>query len=96
MMIAILLVVCLLNLALSVAIAGTLVKLVKSEEVPSAEENLVDLSRGPYYRLENGELVQTGQPTYDMEVLKGKADPHSDGLITRPSSRNWDGISQRN
>jgi hypothetical protein len=100
-MMLILLIVGLVNIALSVAIAGTLVKLIKSEGLEDsplarAEEHLVDVSMGSYYRMENGELVQVGRPTYDMDVLKGKAEPHADGLITRPSSKNWDGISQRN
>jgi hypothetical protein len=56
----------------------------------------VDISAGPYYRMENGELVQVGRPTYDMDVLGGKAEPYADGLLTRPSTKNWDGISQRN
>jgi hypothetical protein len=102
MMLTLLLFIGLLNLALSIAIAGTLVKLINSEgletqaQTEAQERNLIDISAGPYHRMENGELVQVGRPTYDMDVLGGKAEPYADGLLIRPSTKNWDGISQRN
>ena len=89
-----------INTILLVAIAGTVAKLIRypdvEEEVPSQKNGqLLDLPKS-VYRNEAGELLEVGPPTYDMAVLKGKAEPYSDGLERRLTpTRNWDGISQQ-
>lgn len=88
-------VICALNLIISIAIAGTLAKVIRylSGVVPVRTEDS-NLPNGPMYRMENGELVQVGSPTYDQDVLRGAAEPYADGVTARPSRRNWDGIPQ--
>lgn len=87
-----------LNLLMSIAIAGSLAKVIrylKGDEVPeevgiSTERS--NLPAGPLYRMEGGELVEIGGPTYDTAVLRGVADPHADGVTNRPAAQNWDGV----
>jgi len=93
-----------IQLFLLIAIAGSVAKLVGylrewsqsplEPSVESSEEDsqLVDLPEGPLYRMENGELVQVGGPTYDQAVLRGEEEPYSDGVHQRPQNKNWDGI----
>ena len=93
-LIIIVVVICVLNLLISIAIAGTLAKVIKYLSVKPVKLELKtegsNLPDGPLYRMENGELVQVGSPTYDQEVLRGAAEPYADG--TRPSTQNWDGL----
>lgn len=96
--------ICVINTFLLIAIAGSLAKLVKymqdeseapvdaSRQESQQESQLVDLQQGPLFRMENGELVQIGGPTYDQNIFSGKRDPFADGLVDRPSSKNWDGV----
>ena len=90
-------VICALNLIISIAIAGSLAKVVRYLSggvwVPLEIEKS-NLPDGPLYRMENGELVQVGSPTYDQEVLRGTAEPYADGVTVRPTTQNWDGIPQ--
>lgn len=91
---------CVLNTFFLTAIAGSLAKLVgymrDESTVPvdasRQESQLVDLPDGPLFRMENGELVQVSGPTYDQSVFSGKKDPFSDGVVARPSVKNWDGV----
>ena len=64
------------------AIAASLGKLLK---YLSNEGEGVPLIR------ESGEL--RGPDYVDQEVLRGRSDPHNDGVTNRPTSRNWDGVS---
>lgn len=92
----------LVNMVFLIAIAGSLAKLLKymqdESTVPvggsreEVQQGLVDLQQGPLYKMENGEFVQIGGPTYDQNVFSGQQDPFADGLTNRPSSKNWDGI----
>jgi hypothetical protein len=94
--------ICLTNMLLLIAIAGSLAKLVKYMQDESTapvggsreetQQGLVDLQQGPFFRMENGELVQIGGPTYDQNIFSGQRDPFADGLVDRPSSKNWDGV----
>jgi len=91
---------CAFNTFLLIAIAGSVAKLVaymRDEtsapvEASRQESQLLDLPEGPLYRMENGELVQVGSPTYDQAVFMGQEEPYSDGLVNRPAVKNWDGI----
>ena len=82
----IVLIVGVLNTILLMAIARSLLKLINSlfSEEPSVPR-IVNAS---------SDLPLVGPPTYDLDVLNGKAEPFTDGLITRLSpTKNWDGIS---
>tara|TARA_Y100000034_G_C6889771_1_gene409134 strand:- start:786 stop:1103 length:318 start_codon:yes stop_codon:yes gene_type:complete len=91
-------VLCALNLLISIAIAGSLAKVIRyvqGEEIPEEARITTEasnLAAGPLYRMEGGELVEVSGPTYDTAVLQGVADPHADGVLNRPSSKNWDGV----
>lgn len=89
-------VICALNLIISIAIAGSLAKVIRylsgGASVKTDKSNLPD---GPLYRMENGELVQVGAPTYDQEVLRGTVEPYADGVTVRPTTQNWDGIPSK-
>ncbi len=85
-------VICALNLIISIAIAGSVAKVIKylgRSSVGRAGSNIPD---GPLFQMENGELVQVGAPTYDQDVLRGAAEPYADGLTARPPTQNWDGL----
>ena len=89
-----------MQLLISVAIAGTLAKLIeylRGDEVsdePRITREGTNLSTGPLYRLEGGELIEV-TPNYDPSVFQGRSDPYSDGVIERPSAnKNWDGVPQ--
>ena len=87
------------NLLLLIGIAGSLAKMIKymrgDEDVMdevAITTNRSNLPSGPLYRMENGELVEIGGPTYDTDVFRGSADPFADGVRNRPTSQNWDGV----
>jgi|APSaa5957512535_1039671.scaffolds.fasta_scaffold61534_2 hypothetical protein len=90
--------ICALNLLISIAIAGSVAKVIRylgGDSPVVADEDVTETSNlpeGPLYKMENGELVQVGTPTYDQEVLSGAAEPYADGVTARPSTQNWDGI----
>jgi hypothetical protein len=71
------------SLLLLFAIAGTLAKLLKY---------LGEEGEGVPLMREDGDLMQ-GPDYVDQEVLRGRGEPHSDGVNDRPTSRNWDGVS---
>ena len=86
-----------LNLIVSIAIAGSLAKVIRYLQGEPVEEVGIttegsNLPAGPLYRLEGGELIEVGGPTYDTTVFQGVSDPNADGVINRPSSKNWDGV----
>ena len=94
---------CVVNTFLLIAIAGSLAKLVNfmrdESTAPvggSREEakETFDLPEGPLFRMENGELVQVGSPTYDQDIFNGNADPYQDGITDRPGTKNWDGVPE--
>ena len=83
----IILVTVLFNTVLLIAVAGTVVKLIKSsngedEKISEDQKSTPSLMVGP--------------PTYDLAVLNGKLEPFTDGMDRRlTATRNWDGISQQ-
>lgn len=93
---------CVVQTLLLIAIAGSVAKVVgyigDGSEVPigvsrgTSEDSEANMPEGPMYRMENGELVQVGAPTYDQAILRGEAEPYADGITDRPQAKNWDGI----
>lgn len=75
----------LFNSALTLALAGSVVKLIKTLEEPPSMTNT---------RNEDPRISPTSE--YDPRVLSGEIPPFRDGMTNRPNVKNWDGISKPN
>lgn len=96
----IVLVLCLFNAALLIALAGAVAKLAQTmyeeEFMRVSRDEGPSLPSGVQYQMANGQWVETGTPTYDAAVLAGQAEPHDDGVDRRPKAiQNWDGVPRQ-
>jgi hypothetical protein len=87
---------CVINLLVNIAIAGSIAKIVvylrgEPSDVEVSKETS-NLPIGPLYRMVDGELVDISN-SLDLDVLRGRAEPYSDGVGMRPATKNWDGVS---